>query len=423
MKRELLALVGLALLLARRPGRALGAGPRERPRRRTDGRPAEAAARRRPQPDQKPDEEVHPQGRGHGRERLQGRVDADRRPGHDERRDGPDSSRASPPRTMADLLRTVPGMNVIQTSARDINLTDARRRPPRSRTRSSCSLDGRSVYLDFFGLVLWDFVPEPTLGRHQADRGGARSGVGRLGRQRPQRRHQHHHQDAARERGLRRRARRRALQPRRRLARGRRRRLPVRTATSRSRTPSTTRWSYRLTAGYFNSDPYSRPTGTIPLDCHPFGVSPCRDCERHGRVGRRPDRRRALPGRRESARQLPEQRHEPAEGRRCASTRTSTDSGGRITYEGGYAGTDGHHPHRHRPVRHPERLVHGLRQGRLHARARCASARSRTSWTRTRRTCCSPIPTTRPADPARTSRPRPTTSRSATRTCSAASTS
>ena len=57
-----------------------------------------------------------------------------------------------------DLLRNVPGLNVAQTSARDINIT------PRGSTNTLSTsqlvlVDGRSLYLDFFGFVMWDFLP------------------------------------------------------------------------------------------------------------------------------------------------------------------------------------------------------------------------------------------------------------------------
>jgi outer membrane receptor protein involved in Fe transport len=60
--------------------------------------------------------------------------------------------------TVTDLLRHVPGVNVSQTSARDVNVT------PRAATGTLSDsllvlLDGRSIYQDFFGAVLWDFVP------------------------------------------------------------------------------------------------------------------------------------------------------------------------------------------------------------------------------------------------------------------------
>ena len=58
----------------------------------------------------------------------------------------------------ADVFRAVPGLNVTQTSARDINLTSR----GATSTLSTCQLalvDGRSIYLDFFGFVAWDFLP------------------------------------------------------------------------------------------------------------------------------------------------------------------------------------------------------------------------------------------------------------------------
>ena len=65
---------------------------------------------------------------------------------------------ALPSQNFADVLRTVPGMNVIQLSARDINLT-SRQATTTLATSQLALLDGRSLYLDFFGLVLWDLVP------------------------------------------------------------------------------------------------------------------------------------------------------------------------------------------------------------------------------------------------------------------------
>lgn len=57
-----------------------------------------------------------------------------------------------------DLLRSVPGVNVIQVSARDINLTSRQATGTLSNSQLVL-LDGRSIYLDFFGIVLWDFLP------------------------------------------------------------------------------------------------------------------------------------------------------------------------------------------------------------------------------------------------------------------------
>src|SRR5687768_17756471 len=60
----------------------------------------------------------------------------------------------SPAQNFGDLLRNVPGVNVIQMSARDINLT-SRQSTSTLATSQLVLLDGRSIYLDFFGLVLW----------------------------------------------------------------------------------------------------------------------------------------------------------------------------------------------------------------------------------------------------------------------------
>jgi len=64
----------------------------------------------------------------------------------------------SPAKNYADLMRGVPGLNVVQTSARDINMSS------RSATGTLDAsqlvlVDGRTVYLDFFGFVAWDLLP------------------------------------------------------------------------------------------------------------------------------------------------------------------------------------------------------------------------------------------------------------------------
>ncbi|TDI34152.1 MAG: TonB-dependent receptor [Acidobacteria bacterium] len=64
----------------------------------------------------------------------------------------------SPAQNFGDLLSSVPGMNVTQTSARDINLT-TRGATSTLATSQLALLDGRSIYLDFFGFVAWDFLP------------------------------------------------------------------------------------------------------------------------------------------------------------------------------------------------------------------------------------------------------------------------
>ncbi len=71
---------------------------------------------------------------------------------------GADTLESAPAQNYGDLLRAVPGMNAIQTSARDVNLTSRAATSTLSNTELVL-LDGRSVYLDFFGLVLWDMLP------------------------------------------------------------------------------------------------------------------------------------------------------------------------------------------------------------------------------------------------------------------------
>jgi outer membrane receptor protein involved in Fe transport len=58
----------------------------------------------------------------------------------------------------AGLFRAVAGVNVAQTSARDLNIT-SRGSTSTLSTSQLALIDGRSVYLDFFGFVGWDFLP------------------------------------------------------------------------------------------------------------------------------------------------------------------------------------------------------------------------------------------------------------------------
>jgi outer membrane receptor for ferrienterochelin and colicins len=64
----------------------------------------------------------------------------------------------SPGTNIGDLLRAVPGINVAQLTARDVNLT-TRGATSTLATSQLALVDGRSVYLDFFGMVMWDLVP------------------------------------------------------------------------------------------------------------------------------------------------------------------------------------------------------------------------------------------------------------------------
>lgn len=67
----------------------------------------------------------------------------------------------APSNNYADLLRAVPGVNITQISARDINIT-SRGATSSLATSQLAVLDGRSIYQDFFGFVMWDFMPANT---------------------------------------------------------------------------------------------------------------------------------------------------------------------------------------------------------------------------------------------------------------------
>jgi iron complex outermembrane receptor protein len=169
---------------------------------------------------------------------------------------------SSPAQNFGDLLRSVPGMNVVQMSARDINLT-SRQSTGTLATSQLVLLDGRSVYLDFFGLVLWDLVPnnpsdikqiEVVRGPASAVWGAnALTGVVNIITKPP----------------------REAVGTNVTLTGG----LFNRDAGSRAdegggeaygaslslaRAPSD-KLSFRLSGGYYSSDPYSRPVGQIPV--------------------------------------------------------------------------------------------------------------------------------------------------------------
>lgn len=65
---------------------------------------------------------------------------------------------STPATNYAELLRAVPGVNLSQTSARDFNIT-MRGATSTLATSTLALLDGRSLYLDFFGFVAWDLLP------------------------------------------------------------------------------------------------------------------------------------------------------------------------------------------------------------------------------------------------------------------------
>ena len=68
-----------------------------------------------------------------------------------------------PADTVVDQLRRVPGINVVQFSARDINLSSRSSSGQANNTTLALS-DGRTLYQDFLGFVMWEFAPtDPDL--------------------------------------------------------------------------------------------------------------------------------------------------------------------------------------------------------------------------------------------------------------------
>ncbi|RPH60280.1 MAG: TonB-dependent receptor, partial [Acidobacteria bacterium] len=169
----------------------------------------------------------------------------------------------SPAQNYGDLLRSVPGMNVVQLSARDVNLT-SRQATSTLATSQLTLLDGRSIYLDFFGLILWDFLPtnpndikqiEVVRGPASAVWGAnALTGVVNIITKSPREtpgatnvtlNAGWFNRDAGST-----------------VGRGVGATFGASVSTSQV---ANDRWSYRLSAGYFNSDPFARPVGQIPV--------------------------------------------------------------------------------------------------------------------------------------------------------------
>ena len=244
----------------------------------------------------------------------------------------------SPAQNYADLLRSVPGMNVIQTSARDVNLT-TRQATSTLNNSQLVLVDGRSVYLDFFGLVLWDFVPNPASGdikQVEVVRGpasvvwgaNALSGVINVITKSP-REHEGFGVNLgaglfSRDGGSR-------------ESDGSGAQFNGNFSYAR---PLNDTWSYKVTAGYYDSDAYSRPVGTIPLDCHPLGANPCRDAAGQAVPGGYPVGGAAYPADAKDGKGgwVNNGTSQPKVDLRVDQ---ELSSGGRITYQGGYAGTDG----------------------------------------------------------------------------------
>ncbi len=168
----------------------------------------------------------------------------------------------TPAQNYGDLLRELPGVNAIQLSARDVNITSRQATSTLSNSQLVL-LDGRSIYLDFFGIVLWDFVPtnlsdikqiEVIRGPASAVWGAnALTGVVNIITKSPREAPGVNvtfsggffNRDAGSTVG-------RGLGG------------LFGTNVTYADAPNAT-WSYRLSAGYFDSDAYPRPTGQIPI--------------------------------------------------------------------------------------------------------------------------------------------------------------
>jgi iron complex outermembrane receptor protein len=177
-----------------------------------------------------------------------------------------DKIAASPAQNYGDLLRNVPGLNVIQMSARDINITTRQSTNTLANTQLTL-LDGRSIYLDFFGLVLWDYVPsnmddikqiEVVRGPASAVWGAnALTGVINIITKTPR-------EAAGDKKGV------TTLTLTGGLFDSKAGASPDDTGTTYGAYGSVSRvandkLSYRISGGYFNSDPLSRPSGRIPV--------------------------------------------------------------------------------------------------------------------------------------------------------------
>ena len=74
---------------------------------------------------------------------------------------GRDTIETRPAQNVGDLIREVPGANVVQSSARDVNI--ATRGPSPFLTGSQLALvDGRPLYFDFFNVIFWDLAAVQT---------------------------------------------------------------------------------------------------------------------------------------------------------------------------------------------------------------------------------------------------------------------
>jgi len=231
---------------------------------------------------------------------------------------------STPAQNYGDLLRSLPGVNVIQLSARDVNVTNRQGTSTLSNSQLVL-LDDRSIYLDFFGLVLWDFLPanmsdikqiEVIRGPASAVWGAnALTGVVNVITKSPRQAPGttvslsggFFDRDAGSTAG-----------------KGVGKLFGANATVARA--PSAV-WSYRVSAGYFNSDPLPRPTGRIPLIQDPRDPTATVGGAAYPSDG---------PGALGSAFQ-----NEGTSQPKFDARVDQEIKGGRITYQGGVAGTSG----------------------------------------------------------------------------------
>jgi len=173
----------------------------------------------------------------------------------------------APDRSFGELLRLVPGAHTARYSARDWEVTF--RQPTANLSNSQLALiDGRPIYLDFLGVILWDFVStEPgDVEQIEAVRGpasavwgaNALTGVVNVVTKSPREVPGSALTLTAgrfdREAGST-------------LGRGDGLAYGFSASLSRAVTPTV---AVRVSAGYFDSDPLPRPVGQVPLVKHPL---------------------------------------------------------------------------------------------------------------------------------------------------------
>ncbi len=159
----------------------------------------------------------------------------------------------SPVDDYGDVLRNVPGVNVTQISARDIQVT-SRASTNSLATSQLVLVDGRSIYLDFFGFVIWEYLPanpneikqvEVVRGPGSAVWGAnAMTGVVNLITKRPQEMVGTH------------------------VVLGGGELSTLYGNVTHAATSESVGW--KISGGWYEQDPYPRPTGTIPGTNTPY---------------------------------------------------------------------------------------------------------------------------------------------------------